>query len=413
MAGCRSPGPGTRAASGTSSSSAPRGDFGHTRFTQDTQPADFTADRGTNATGPFVVGTDADLRNDYIGVYVADTIALDPLWTLNVAGRYNHAKVSIADRSGSDAALDGTHAYARFSPAIGINYKPVKTLTAFAAYNEGMRAPTPIELTCADPEAPCKLPNQFLSDPPLDKVVSKTFEAGARGTLEGATTWSLAVYRTDLDDDIQFIASASGASNAGYFQNVGRTRRQGFEAALATRVGDFALEGRYSRIDATFRSTFSAASPNNSSADDDGAIVVTPGDRLPAISRDSLKLRIAYELPERLAVALNAVYASPQFALGDENNQDRNGQLPSHTVFNLDAYYDASPALRLFLNVDNLFDRRYQTLALLGANAFTGPGATFGPAQGLAPVPEQFRAPAAPRAAWIGVRYAFDAAAGR
>lgn len=383
------------------------GDFGRTRYTQDSQTANFTSDRGTVATGPFVVATDVDLRNDYVGAYVADTIALDPQWTLTLAGRYNRAKISIADRTGDDPALDGTHTYSRFSPAIGVNYNPTRSLTAYASYNEGMRAPTPIELTCADPNAPCKLPNQFLADPPLNKVVAKTIEFGGRGKLGAASTWSAAAYRTDLDDDIQFIASGSGATNAGYFQNVGKTRRQGIELNFATRVDDWSLDLRYSRLDATFRSTFVASSPSNSSADADGAIVVQPGDRIPGLPRDSVKLRVEYEPVERFAIGVNAVYASSQYALGDENNQDRNGPLPSYTVFSLDARYDVTPDLRFFVNVANLFDRRFQTFALLGANAFTGPDNTFGPSQGVAPVAEQFRAPAAPRGIWVGVRYAF------
>ena len=70
--------------------------------------------------------------------------------------------------------MNGSHRFARFNPALGLNFNPSPRLTAYAAYNEGMRAPTAIELTCADPEAPCKLPNSFLSDPPLKKVVART-----------------------------------------------------------------------------------------------------------------------------------------------------------------------------------------------------------------------------------------------
>src|SRR5207302_3347000 len=154
--------------------------------------------------------------------------------------------------------------FAGCNPAVGANYNPSPTLTAYAGYNEGMRAPTPIELTCADPTAPCKLPNQFLADPPLSKVVAKTIEGGARGKFGAATSWSLAVYRTDSYDDIAFIASGSGATNAGYFQNVGRTRREGIELNALTRVADWSLNLRYNHIDDTVRSTFPAATPTHS-----------------------------------------------------------------------------------------------------------------------------------------------------
>jgi len=72
-----------------------------------------------------------------------------------------------------------------------------------------------------------------------------------------------------------------------------------------------------------------------------------------------------------------------------------------------------TPRVTLFAQVDNLFDRRYANFGLLGTNVFTGPGRSFGPAAGIAPMAEQFRAPGAPRGAWIGVRVALDAPAKR
>jgi len=389
------------------------GDFGRTRFTQQEQAANFTADRGTVGTGNYAVVTDADLDNDYYGLFITDSIALTDRWTLTLGGRYNYARIIIRDATGEDEGLNGTHNFSRFNPTIGINFNPTPDLTTYANYNEGMRTPTPIELTCADPAAPCKLPNQFLSDPPLSMVVSKTFEAGARGKIGAAATWSFAAYRTNLDDDLQFIASGAGASNAGYFQNVGKTRRQGVELNLGTRVGDVSFDFRYNHIDATFQSTFVASSPNNSTADADGAILVQPGNRIPGIPADSIKFLAAYDFGDHGTIGLNVLYAGPQYAIGDDNNQDSHGKLPSYTVLSLDARYRITPALQFFLQVNNLLDRRYQNFGLLGSNVFTGPDASFGPAQDIAAVPAQFRAPGAPRAIFAGLRYAFGDAAAR
>ncbi len=153
-------------------------DIGDARYTQEEQEATFTADRGTIGAGEFERTTDAKTRNRYYGLFASDTLSLGERWTLTLSGRYNLARVAIRDQSGEAPQLDGDHRFSRFSPALGLNFNPTPQLTTYATYNEGMRAPTAIELTCADPEAPCKLPNSFLSDPPLKKVVSKTFEAG-------------------------------------------------------------------------------------------------------------------------------------------------------------------------------------------------------------------------------------------
>ncbi len=49
----------------------------------------------------------------------------------------------------------------------------------------------------------------------------------------------------------------------------------------------------------------------------------------------------------------------------------------------------------------NLFDRRYASFGVLGANFFTGAGGSFD----AAGVHEQFRTPGQPRAVWVGLRY--------
>ena len=383
------------------------GDFGDTTFTQVSQRAMFTPSREALGTGDFAPETDVGTRNRYLGAFFVDTLPLSEQWTLTVAGRYNHARIDVADRSGTEPGLDSASSFSRFNPALGINFNPTPAVTAYASYSEGMRAPSPIELTCADAAAPCKLPNVFLSDPPLKKVVSRTGEAGVRGKLWTDATWSATAYRSDLDDDIQFVASGQGALNAGFFRNVGKTRRTGLELATGARFSAITLNLRYSHIEATFRSSFVAASPNNSTADAAGAIEVNPGDRVPGIPADSLKLRADLELGAGWSIGAGVVAASSQFAHGDENNRDRHGRVPGYTVVDLDARWQPARDWELFASVSNLFDRRYQNFAILGANAFTGADRTFGPALGIDPQAEQFRALGAPRGFWLGVRYAF------
>ncbi len=264
-------------------------DAGSARFRRDAQPADFDAGRGTVPTGDFEPDTDARTRTRTLSVYASDTLTLNERWSATASARYDDARVTIRDASGSDPALNGDHRFRRLNPALGLTFHPSAALTAYASVNEGMRAPTAIELTCADPAAPCKLPNSFLADPPLKKVVARTIEVGARGK-HGDTTWSAALYRTDLADDIQFVSSGN-AINAGYFQNVGRTRRQGLELSAASRWGPIQASIRYSVLDATFGSGFVEHSPANSSADAAGDIVVRSGDRIPGLPRQSLRLR--------------------------------------------------------------------------------------------------------------------------
>ena len=383
------------------------GDFGKARFKQFAQAAEFTESRAAQGLGEFVAETDADTRSQYLGVFITDTLSLNRQWALTLSGRYNRAKVKIDDRSGTAPELNGDHTFTRFNPAIGLTFNPSDQLTAYASYNEGMRAPTPIELTCADPTAPCKLPNNFLADPPLKKVVAKTIEVGARGKWGTASNWSAAVYRTESTDDIQFISSG-GAINAGYFANIGDTRRQGLELSAGTKFGRVAVSARYSYIDATFQTGFVENSPNNSSADANGDIQVRPGNRIPGIPRHTAKLRLDYAPNDQWSVGANLVLSSNVFARGDENNQDINGRVPGYAFVNLDGRYRFGSGFELFARVNNLFDRRYANFGVIGENFFTGPNRSFGPLSGVDPVNEQFRGLGAPRGIWVGLRYAFD-----
>jgi iron complex outermembrane recepter protein len=382
-------------------------DIGRARFTQDAQDAEFTVSRATRAVGPFAQETDAETRNRYYGLFAYNTLSLNSQWTLTLSARHNIAKIEIADRSGVAPELNGRHTFARLNPALGLNFNPTLQLTTYASVNEGMRAPTPIELTCADPAAPCKLPNNFLSDPPLKKVVARTIETGARGKLGEskageATYWSVAAYRTNLSDDILFISGRGFGTNVGYFQNVGDTRRVGLELTGARKWGGLLVTARYAFTRATYESSFFENSPVNSRADAVGAIKVSPGNRIAGIPKHSLKLRMEYDASERWNISGNALHSSSTYARGDENNLDTRGKVPGYTLINLDTHYKLTNSLELFGSINNLLNRQYASFGILDRNAFTGPNRSFDNANAVG---EQFRGYGAPRGVWIGLRF--------
>jgi outer membrane receptor protein involved in Fe transport len=377
-------------------------DSGRTDFTQSQQEANFAPDRSNIPFGDFVTTTQARTTNQYWGLYVTDTLSPAPWVDVTLAGRYNWAEVKIQDTSGTNPALNGNHRFDRFNPAVGATFKPWPVLTAYAGYNEGMRIPTPVELTCADPSAPCSLPNAFLADPPLDPIIAKTWEAGLRGPITPTVRWHATVYQTTLDSDILFVSASASAPNTGFFQNVGTTRRRGAELGIAGAVDRWRFLASYSYINAEFRTPFTEFSPNNSSADAIGDIQVQSGNRIPGIPQSILKLRAAYYFGGGFTLG-GAMYAQDsQYVRGNENNQDSSGKIPGYAVFNLDARWNFARGWELFGMVNNVFNRKYETAGVLGLNFFNGPGNTF---DATNTVKEVFLSPAAPIGAWIGVRY--------
>ncbi len=378
-------------------------DYAKINFNFDTELASLTSTRGTIGGGVLVEEARVILksRTRAWGIFLTDTLSVTDGLSITLSGRYNNSNINMEDRFGDE--LNGDHSFERFNPAAGFTYTFTPAFSFYGGYNESSRAPTPVELSCADPEAPCKLPNAFLSDPPLKQVVAKTFEIGWRGQIEplfgGYLDWNAALYQTHNYNDIQFI-SAGNLTNEGFFTNVGTTRRQGAEVGMISEfddlIGDFdhwRFAANYSYIDAVFRTPFIASSPNNPSANEDGDILVTRGSRLPGIPEHMVKLSADVDLWSRMSMGLDMVYNSSQVFRGDEANL--NPTLPGFVVFNLRTEYRFNDYIALFGKVDNLFNKRFETFALYGeadevlGDAFNDP---------------RFVSPGAARAGWIGFR---------
>ena len=354
---------------------------------------------GFNATP---VGLSA--TNRYYGLFATDTFDLTRALAVTLSGRYNLAQVDLFDHLGTN--LNGNNRYSRFNPAAGFTYKIFQNLTAYAGYSEGNRVPTPSEIECSNPTQPCLLPSSLSSDPPsLKQVVSHTYETGLRGnftmpeTLPGRFTWNFGLYRTDLDDDIYGVATSL---SAGFFENVGATRRQGIESGIGYKDDRWSVYGNYSLVDATFQTSLTLPSPSNPFADANGDIQVSPGDHLPGIPEHQLKLGADYRVTPQWSVGGVLTYFSSQYFRGDESNQ--NPQLPGYAVVNVHSTYEITDHLSTFVDIQNLFDNHYASFGVLGDP--TGVGAPGVPTDGVG-VDNRFISPAAPLAIYGGVRLTF------
>ena len=383
---------------------------------------------------PYDTRVDLSARTRTASLLASDTMTLAPGAHLTVAGRYNRSTVANRDAitpGGGSGSLDGDPVFARFNPALGLTFAATPALTLYAGANQGSRAPSAVELGCADPAKPCKLPNAMAGDPPLRQVVTSTVEAGLRGRMAGGLQWNLGLFRADNRDDILFVAD--NAAGYGYFRNFGATRRQGLEAGVSATLAGARVGAHYTWLDATFRSSELLGGASNSRNDSaqagfagvDGNIEIQPGQRIPLLPRQLLKLFA--EMPLGAGVTVNADMAAvgASLARGNENGQHQPdgvyylgpGVSAGYALFNLGAEWQpASPALRgltVFAQVNNLLDRRYSTAAQLGATAFDAKGNFVAQpfaanANGDRPLLRStFLAPGAPRSVQVGLRYWF------
>jgi iron complex outermembrane receptor protein len=345
-------------------------------------------------------------NNKYYGFYLTDTFDVTSLLSVTASGRYNIAKIDLSDQIGT--ALSGNSRFTHFNPALGATYQLASGVTAYAGYSTNNRAPTASEIECSDPLQPCLLPSSLAGDPPnLRQVIAHTMELGLRGRSSSGgehLSWNASVFRTNSDDDIYGVATSL---SSGFFQNVGSTRRQGFEASLNYQGQRWSGYAQYSYIDATFRSPLVLKSPSNPFQDAHGNIQVLPGDRLPLIPLSRVKLGADCSVSHAWSLGGSLVLATSSFYRGDESN--RNPQLPGYHVVSLRSSYRLTRQVELFANVQNLFDERYSTFGLFADP--TGVGAPGVPPDAVANgagVDNRFQSPGMPRAYFGGVKIRFN-----
>ena len=394
---------------------------GESRFNSETEIADM--DRVTRSTlglgaGVFLVDALTMLKTETqtASFYFMEVMDISDRLTLTLSGRLNNTLIDLEDRSGERPELNGEHDYFRFNPAAGLTWQATDSMNFYGSYSESSRAPTPIELACNDSvftraviaarnegedddvEFECRLPNAFLADPPLEDVVTKSFEAGLRGSM-GLVDYHLGFFHATNNDDILFQITGRAT---GLFANVDKTRRLGFEGMLEGSTGKIDWFIAYTYLEATFEHEFDAVSSSNHSfsADNesgDRVIKVSPGDRIPGLPEHSLKMGADYLLFERLDVGFDMIYNSNQVLRGDESNQL--DPVDGYAVVNLRANYKFNDNISLFARVTNLFDEDYESFGLLGEEPNEVPVAAFEDFES-----PRFLGPGAPRAGFVGVK---------
>ncbi len=354
--------------------------------------------------------------------FATDTLSLTDKWHLNAGASWNFTRVDNVDtlqgpRSvAGDASLTAKDSYTRLNPTVGLTHTPNENLTLFTSYSESSRAPTSIELGCSNPANPCLLPSAMADDPPLNQVVAKTYEFGGRGLLTENVRWNAGVYHSTNHDDIQFRATT--INGAGYYQNVGRTKRQGLDFGLAGNIDKFKWNASYGYVRATYDSDVDFVSSSNSTEDGDSIIYVKPGDRIPSIPKHQLKLRGQYAVTPDWTIGTNVIGYSDSYVWGNENNAHKanspacsdptscasaSGKVGGYFTVNLDTQYNIGSGWKAFAKATNIFDREYNVSGRLAETMFNSAGEYGHESKVLSVLP------GAPRAAWVGLRYEFAA----
>jgi iron complex outermembrane receptor protein len=115
----------------------------------------------------------------------------------------------------------------------------------------------------------------------------------------------------------------------------------------------------YSYIEATYQSGFVEASGSNPAADANGNITIRPGNKLPGIPTNQVKLGVNFKVTDKWTVGATAIAASSASLFGDEANLTP--PLPGYVTVNLSTSYQLTDHIQLFAWAQNITNARYYT----------------------------------------------------
>jgi iron complex outermembrane receptor protein len=239
----------------------------------------------------------------------------------------------------------GSAHFSASTPVFGASQDLGAHWTAYASHGRGFETPTFDELGYR-PDGSAGLNFD------LRPARTRSTEAGVRARYAHGLAVDFTVFRADTRDELAVASNAGGRST---YRNIGRARRQGVEA-FATWPIAHAWRGSLSAtwMQASYRDAFLACAGSPCPAP---TVPVAAGAEVPGVPRAWWSLGADYDAGGRwqARVELRHVGSVPV-------DNARALHADAYTVAGLEAAWRL-PALRagsrLFLRVDNLFDRRY------------------------------------------------------
>jgi len=290
--------------------------------------------------------------------------------TLSGGFRYDYIHIPFEDQL--DPTADTTNSFNRLSPRGGVSVDLGAGASAYASVGQSFRAPAVLELACADETAACPLPFALGDDPPLDPVVSTTFETGLQ-LVRGPAIITASVYRIDVQDDISFIQSEEAVFE-GFFENIGDTRREGVELGLQVVPSEqVSLYVNYAYTHATYRdpaAIFSARADEAFAGSPlAGPNAVAVGDEIPLVPAHQVKAGGLVHLPAGIDLGLDLRYTGHQWLRGDEANETE--PLDDYATASVRAGYTFGQ-WEISAVADNVFDTHAAIFGTFNENRRTG-----------------------------------------
>ena len=281
--------------------------------------------------------TDADNHGvaRIAAVYAQDQIALSSQWQAIAGLRFDVFDMDFTDnRTGAEF----TSSDRLVSPRLGLIYKPVRPLSVYGSYS----------LTFV-PRAGDQMTSLSLSNQALDPEEFRNYEVGAKWDVRSSLGLSAAVYRLDRGN-----VAVPHPTDPARSLLVDAQRTQGLELEInGALTSAWSVTAGYTFQDGTI--THSISSTAQAGAD------------LAQVPSHAMSLWSKYDLSPRWSAALGLISRSAMFT-----STDNRVVVPGFTRVDGAVFFDVTPALRVQVNVENVFDEYYYASAHSNTNITPG-----------------------------------------
>ncbi len=280
--------------------------------------------------------TDADnhLRTEVSAIYAQDQVELTPHLQLVAGLRFDRFDLQYHNnRNGDDLSrVDNL-----VSPRAGIIVKPIETLSLYGSYSVSYLPSSGDQFSSLTTITEQVKPEEF-----------ENLEVGVKWDASDRLSLTTSIYRLDRTN-----TRATDPNDPTRIVQTGAQRTNGFEIGVNGQITSaWSIAGGYAYQDASVTSATVAARK--------GAIVGQ-------VPRNTLSLWNNYQFMPKMGAALGLIYRSEMFA-----TIDNSVTLPGYTRADAAVYYSLTQSLRLQLNVENLFDKKYWANADSNTNLSPG-----------------------------------------
>lgn len=280
------------------------------------------------------------------GIYLFDTVTLNPQWMLNLGARWDRFKTSqtpyTTDDSAPNAANFLDNSWSFWSYQAGVVYKPAPN---GSVYLNLASSANPSGVSSGDGSE-----NLSATNRDLEPEETRSIELGTKwNLLDNRLGLSAAVFHMEKTNAKVTVAP-------GVLDTAGEQQVRGIELGVSGKITDnWQAFGGYTYLD--------------SELTDPGPLSSDKGNRFPNTPRHSFSLWTSYTPLPRLEIGGGAFYMSKVYG-----NTANTKWVPSYWRFDAMASYAVNKDLSLRLNVQNLFDKTYYDRAYSTHMVSVAPG---------------------------------------